>query len=151
MQLSGDTDKHGILREKICDFIYQNTERLKGWVTAVEEHLRSVGRQCVFGTQLELKAVSTMFNVSIYVATNSLLSNGHYIWTKIAPVTSCTFSDRQWLAQFNTQKKSWLEICHQNGCHYDSIKPMLQGRFTMVPPPLKQGESALIDLDSVTD
>ena len=106
-------------------------------------------------THLELKAASTMFNLDIYVATNSLLRNSHYIWTKISPInpiSSCTFSDRDWPRQFNSKRKCWLEICHQNGCHYDSIIPMLLGnRVSMVPPPLRQGESALIPLDLLTD
>ena len=157
-QLSGDSDKHGQLRDKICEFISMNDHLLKGWLTDghnLKEHLCSMFKPHVFGTQLELKAASTMLNLNIYVATNSLLRNGHYIWTKISPLTPislCIFSDREWPSHFNSQTKSWLEICHQNGCHYDGIKPMLCGKkVTIVPPPLKQGESALIPLDLLTD
>ena len=157
-QLSGDSDKHSQLRDKLCEFTSLNSELLKGWVTdgvILEEHLQSVCKPHIFGTQLELKAASSMFNLDIYVATNSLLRNGHYIWTKIAPITpisSCIFSDREWPGQFNSEKKSWLEICHQNGCHYDSIRPMLLGnKIAMVPPSLRQGESVLTPLDLLTD
>ena len=157
-QLSGDSDKHGQLRDKLCEFISLNGELLKGWLTDginLEEHLQSVSKPSIFGTQLELKAASTMFNLDIYVATNSLLCNNHYIWTKISPITpisSCIFSDREWPGQFNSERKCWLEICHQNGCHYDSIRPILFGnRIAVMPPPLRQGESALIPLDSLTD
>ena len=84
-QLSGDSNEHVQLREKLCEFISLNGELLKGWLTngaILEEHLQSVCKLNIFGTQLELKAASTMFNLDIYVATNSLLRNGHYIWTK---------------------------------------------------------------------
>ena len=157
-QLSGDSDKHGQLRNKLCEFISLNGELLKGWLTdgiILEEHSRSICKPNIFGTQLELKAASTMFDIDIYVATNSLLHNGHYIWTKISPInpiSSYIFNDREWAGQFNSEKKCWLEICHQNGCHYDSIRPMLLGnRVSMVPPPLKQEESALIPLNLLTD
>ncbi len=110
-QLSGDSDKHGPLREKLCEFIFLNGEVLKGWLTdgvILEEHLRSICKPNTFGTQLELKAASTMFNLDIYVATNSLLRNSHYIWTKISPINPiflCTFSDRDWPRQFNSERK----------------------------------------------
>ena len=157
-QLSGDSDKHGQLRDKLCEFIFLNGELLKGWLNGgviLDEHLRSICKPNTFGTQLELKAASTMFNLDIYVATNSLLCNSDYIWTKISPInsiSSCTFSDREWPSKFNSEQKRWLEICHQNGCHYDSIRPILLGnRVSVVPPPLRQGESALIPLDLLTD
>ena len=89
-QLSGDSDKHALLRKKICEFISVNGELVKGWVTqglTLEEHLKSVSKPCIFGTQLELKAASTLFNLNIYIAINSLLSNGRYIWTKFSPLT----------------------------------------------------------------
>ena len=126
-QLSDDSDKHSQLRNKLCEFISLNGELLKGWLTdgiIVEEHLRSICKPNIFGTQLELKAASTVFDNDIYVATNSLRHNGHYVWTKIStinPISSCIFNDREWAGRFNSEK-CWLEICHQNGCHYDSIK-----------------------------
>ena len=73
-QICGDSDKHLLQRNKLCEFISINSEVLKGWVTkglTLEEHLKRVCKPGVFGTQLELKAASTLFNVSIYIATNS--------------------------------------------------------------------------------
>ena len=81
-QLSGDSDKHGQLRDKLCEFISMNDHLLKGWLTDghnLKEHLCSMSKPHIFGTQLELKAASTMFNLNIYVATNSLLCNGHFV------------------------------------------------------------------------
>ncbi|XP_064399682.1 uncharacterized protein LOC135346105 isoform X2 [Halichondria panicea] len=145
-QLTGDSDKHGILRDKLCEFITVNSELLEGWVTAgvtLEEHLASVTKPNTWGTQLELKAAATLFNLDIYVATN-------YIWTMISPlkpVSSCCFLDKEWLIYFNSQRKSWLEICHQNGCHYDCINSIQCGKnITILPPPLKLGESANITI-----
>ena len=157
-QLSGDSDKHGQIRNKLCEFISLNGELLKGWLTdgiILEEHLRSICKPNIFGIQLELKAASTMFDIDIYVAPNTLLHNGHYIWTKISPInpiSSCLFNDREWAGQFNYEKKSvgWKFVTKMT--HYDSIRPMLLGnRVSMVPPPLKQEESALIPLDLLTD
>lgn len=152
-QLTGDSDKHGILRDKLCEFITVNSELLEGWVTAgvtLEEHLASVTKPNTWGTQLELKAAATLFNLDIYVATNSLLTSGYYIWTMISPlkpVSSCCFLDKEWLIHFNSQRKSWLEICHQNGCHYDCINSIQCGKnITILPPPLKLGESANITI-----
>ena len=62
-QLSGDSDKHGQLRDKLCEFIFLNGELLKGWLNGgviLDEHLRSICKTNTFGTQLELKAASTM-------------------------------------------------------------------------------------------
>ena len=67
-QLSGDSDKHGQLRDKLCEFISLNGELLKGWVTdglKLDEHLCSVRKPCVFGSQLELKAASTMWKMML--------------------------------------------------------------------------------------
>ena len=36
-------------------------------------------------------------------------------------------------------KKSWLEICHQDGCHYDSVLPITQEND--ITPPLKLKKS----------
>ena len=57
-QLSGDSDRHAQLRDKLCEFTSLNGELLKGWVTeglTLEEHLGYVCKPYVFGTQLELK------------------------------------------------------------------------------------------------
>lgn len=145
-QLSDNSNNHAILRDNICEFISLNSEKFQGFVTeglTLEEHLNTVRKQGTFGTQLELKTASTLFQLNIYVATNSLLSSGYYIWTLISPLTQTTcIEDKKWPIQFNSQKKSWLEICHQNGCHYDAVKPVVYGKhITTLPPPLKKQES----------
>lgn len=96
-QLSGDSDKNGQLRHRLCEFISLNGELLKEWVTAgitLDEYLTSVRKIGTWETQLELKAAATLFNTDMYIATYFLLTSGHYIWTKISPVkpvSSCLF------------------------------------------------------------
>ena len=89
-QLSGDSDRHGQLRDKLCEFISLNGKVLKGG-SLMELGLKSTCNPSANPAYLELswnsKAASTMFNLDIYVATNSLLRNNHYIWTKILPIT----------------------------------------------------------------
>ena len=39
-------------------------------------------------------------------------------------------------------------MCHQNGCHHDSVIPVLSGKeVTSLPPPLNQRESAVVLVD----
>ena len=128
-QLNGDSERHKQLRNIITEFVASNTTLFRGWTVgnmSIEDHLTNMRKLNKWGSHLEIKAAATLFQRSIYVATDSLMV-GRCKWTVFNPFPAeqCnrgTHSDAA--KQFATQPKRWLEISNTDCCHYDSIMPI---------------------------
>ena len=85
-QLSGFGELHQTLRELLVKFIFCNLDSFHCSVTSgtIESHLQNMQRNARWGTQVEIQAAASLFQVPIYVATNSLIQ-GVYKWTVFKP------------------------------------------------------------------
>ena len=74
-QLCGDSEEHAKLREIITDYVAANPKLFSGWTTenlSIEQHVSKMRNLGCRGSQLELKAAATLFQESVYVATDTL-------------------------------------------------------------------------------
>ena len=92
-------------------------------------------RNAWWGTQVEIQAAASLFQVPICVATNSLIQ-GVYKWTVFKPLDKSSLMGPENIHTLipSLTIKPYLELCHVLNTHYDSIIPM-KGE-NLPPPPL---------------
>ena len=100
-------------------------------------------RNARWGTQVELQAAASLFQVPKYVATNSLIQ-GVYKWTAFKPQDKSPW----WVQRLYTHtatiiNNKALELCHISNTHYDSIVPT---KGESLPPSPLDGTEYSVDL-----
>ena len=147
-QLNGFEELHQTLRELLVKFISCNLDSFRCSVTSgtIESRLESMQRNAQWGTQVEIQAAASLFQVPIYVATNSLVQ-GVYKWTVFKPQdkSSLMGPDNIHTLLPSLTIKPRLELCHISNTHYDSIIPM---KGESLPPPPLDGTEYSVDLTS---
>ena len=132
-QLCNNAEYHNTLRQVVTEYIESNPSLFHGWTLenqSIEEHVHRMKIQGTWGSHLEIKATATLFNKTIYVASDSLVS-GKWTWEVFSP-----FSVPQFDSKFPvSNQKFWLEIAYSGRCHYDSIVPLLL-ELPLKPPAL---------------
>ena len=85
-QLSGFQELHQTLKDLLVKFIFCNLDSFRCRVTSgtIESNFQNMQRNAQWGTQVEIQAAASLFQVPIYVATNSLIQ-GVYKWTVFKP------------------------------------------------------------------
>jgi hypothetical protein len=153
-QLANDSEQHGNLRAMLVKFAAHNVRLLKCWVTSspreilqktpevrLKEHLDAVSKLGSWGTQLEIVAAATLFQVDIYVATDSLVE-GECRWTRFTPLKGpVEIPPDIGSFQKSLDCKRWIEIAYENQCHYNSVLPLLKKRKLLFPPRLMESSS----------
>ena len=133
-QLCGDSE-HDKLREIITDYVAANPKLFSGWTTenqSIEQHVSKMRNPGCWGSHLELKAVATIFQKSVYVATDTLV-HGQYRWIVFPPFPDPSLPET---LNFNVNnRKKWLEVSYTSGCHYDGILPIRSDK-PLNPPAL---------------
>ena len=145
-QLSGFEELHQNLRELLVKFILCNLDSFRCRVTSgtIESHLESMQRNARWGTQVEIQAAASLFQVPIYVATNSLIQ-GVYKWTVFNPQDKSSLNGPENIHTLlpSLTIKPHLELCHISNTHYDSIIPT---KGESLPPPPLDGTEYSVDL-----
>jgi len=124
-------------------FVSCNLDSFRCRVTSgtLEQHLEGMQRETRWGTHVELQAAASLFQVPVYVATNSLIQ-GMYKWTVFTPQDKSSLKGPEniptLLPSLNINVKSHLELCHTSNTHYDSIVPRTDE--SLPPPPLDRKE-----------
>ena len=152
-QLVGDAKQHMQLRQATVAFTAQNGDTLKGYLTdshgghvSLQHHLNKMGNLGSWGTHVELKAMASMLQLPIYVLTDSLVP-GECRWTRFLPCSgdilplSVGTSD-SWLASLGDRPR-WIEICHSNESHYDSVKH-IDSLSSSSPPHLSENNCLVV-------
>ena len=154
-QLIGDAEQHDQLRYATVSFATQNEEVLNSYLpqggenASLLHHLQEMRNLGRWGTHLELKAMALMLHLPIYVLTDSLVP-GECRWTRFSPQlspgnnTSPSFASNteSWItAALQSDGPRWVEICHSNGSHYDSIK--FKGSGPHSPPGLSESPDSV--------
>ena len=99
------------------------------------EHLDTREKVITWGTTLEILATASPFRVGIFEATDSL-TPGKMKWLKSSPVDYENLRGLEDASDFNTCRKSWLQIVYIGSCHFGSIKP-LDKDITLTRPQLE--------------
>lgn len=89
-QLFNNADYHGELREMLIQCAASNPTLFKGWAIqglSLEKHLQRMAIPGAWGSHLEITAAATLFNKTIYVASDSL-APGECRWTAFPPLSS---------------------------------------------------------------
>lgn len=130
IQLTGTQDYQLQLRKVIVAF--ESSEKLvfRGLHetinrTRFDDHLRSICKTAVWGTNLEIIAAATLFALDVYVATDGY-KPGTAVWLKYTP-----YARIKTMPQIPTsipvlpeRNGQWIEIVHVNNNHFDAIKPI---------------------------
>lgn len=150
LQLGGFEELHQTLRELLVQFISCNQETFASWVTSgtMQSHLNNMQRNAKWATQVEIQAAASLFQVPIYVATNTIGTQGIYRWIVFQPHDKSSLIGplenlHKLLPSFTI--KPHLELCHYSNIHYDSIEPASREE-SLPPPPLDGGTKSSVDL-----
>lgn len=148
--LFNSQDKHQVVRELVCNFEKENASTFEVYLTpnqsqSIHEHVQLILKNNSWGTQVELIAAATYFQVPIYVY-EYLPSSRSGKWTCVKPINNrkhlnCTTVTSIFDEQFNIS--SHFELYHTKDVHYDCIVSKDTGSVPIIPPTLDKTESYL--------
>ena len=131
--ISGTEDHHSHLRHAISDFESDNWTVFKPIHEAIistnfENHIKNIKKLYIWGTSTEIVAAATLFQVEVYVATDSYRP-GIPTWLVYMPKpvsvlksTPITYLNRY---KFNLDDGlQWIELTHVSSIHFDTTKPI---------------------------
>ena len=153
LQFTSVQDHHVHLRGIIaqCESKIKSFQGIHTAINRTEfaEHLKKIAKTCTWGTNLEIIVTATLFELDVYVASDSYRI-GKPTWLKYSPNTLATAelhnsSVRDLQSKFpilSHKQNLWLEIAHVSRCHFDAIKPTAIG--DLCRPVLETSNSAEI-------
>ena len=131
--ITGVEDYHSHLRKTIAEFESDNCTLFKPiheviLSTNFETHIKNIKKLYIWGTTTEIIAAATLFQVEVYVATDSYRP-GSVTWLlympkpvsllKNAPIT---YINGHKCTQEN--QLQWIELTHVSSIHFDTTKPV---------------------------
>ena len=124
------------VRAQLVDFILLNPSYFQEYCipSTVAAHVRSMRNIFVWGTHVEIYAMSLYLGVSVFVSMNK--GNGQYYWAKY----KLSQNQKEPKLLFPTATKlslpmntEHIELCHVNNCHYD-VPVLSCGSISVCPP-----------------
>ena len=107
---------HSKIRTDITQLEKDNKHKFKPFIIGpvpIDTHINNMYKLGTWGTQVELVAASTLFQVPIYVASKNKNSLSYH-WRKYSPISVDN------LVPINTGK-SHIELIHLNESHFDPV------------------------------
>ncbi len=131
---------HSTLRITLVEYATSHPEVYNGWTIeglSLKEHILKMKEPGTWGSQLEIAAAATLFQKTIYIASDSLIPN-ECRWTAFPPLIPGlgSMSSLHDFPPANKQDK--LEIAHSDRCHYDAIS-----HTEPYTPPILTGQTIL--------
>ncbi len=131
--MNSSEDSHLDVRSQLVDFILLNASYFQEYCipSTVAAHARSMRNLFVWGTHVEIYAMSLYLGVSVFVAMHK--GNGQYYWAKykLSQKTKLLLPTGTRLSlPMNTEH---IELCHVNNCHYD-VPVLSCGSISVCPP-----------------
>ena len=154
--LTGVEDHHIDLRRTIVEFEASNTAIFEAAHNAINstktrpaipfaDYIRNMKKVGVWGTNLEIIAAAYLFQIEIYLATETY-HIGDPQWLVYPPKPVSVLSSKnlqEHLADKVTLTKHWIELVHISNSHFDSIKSLLGKKLS--PPKLSPPTDMLND------
>ena len=147
LQLTGFQEYHMDLRRIIaqCESKIKAFQGIHATInrTRFADHLKNIGKTCIWGTNLEIIVTATLFETDIYVATDNYRP-GNPTWLKYSPNSHATTElRRSSISDLSStiphKTRQWLELTHVSRCHFDAVKPISN---TQMSRPLLQAPSS---------
>ena len=143
INLYNHEDKHLAIRKVLVEFEELNKDQFANYLTIsdatnINDHICSMARPFVWGTQVELLAASSFFQVPICYCQ---ASQGTYRWHMLGPVSET--QNLKYPADTHTLgiKVKHFELVYHTGVHYDSIVNQSTNRVSTTPPSLSGSTS----------
>ena len=144
--LTGVEDHHIALRKTIAEFEASNTTVFQPLHSAINQtpaipfsdHLRNIRKLSVWGTNLEIIAAASLFQLDIYLATETY-HLGVPTWLLYPPKPMFTLSNRELKGRLSDKVNvtgGWIELLHVTNSHFNSIKPLPGHCHKLVRPHL---------------
>lgn len=131
--VTGVEDYHISLRKAIAEFESDNHTLFKPIHEAIistnfEAHNKNIKRQYIWGTTTEIIAAASLFQVDVYVATDSYRPGGvTWLLYTPKPVSLLKNSPMIYLNKyhlFQEPQVQWIELTHVCSIHFDTTKPI---------------------------
>ena len=128
-------DMHTKVRIDISEIIRNNKQKFKPFITgsqSIDARVSNMSKSGIWGTQVELIAAATLYNIPVYVASRS--TDGlSYHWRKYTPIAV----DNVVIIETD---KTHIELVHLNNCHFDPVVST-SGRVSepIIPHKIYQG------------
>ncbi len=140
--LFGTEANHTQVRSVLVKFVEMNNSYFKPYCfpSTVKSHTNKMKNNCVWGTHVEIFALSMYFNKPVFVILDKGYSN--YYWAKmfLSQKPDLSFPTD---CQLNTQVDiNHFELCHVNNNHYD-ISLCTDGSLPREPPYQSSASSSL--------
>ena len=119
----GSQDMHFDLRNKLVGVLRSNRHKFDHLImqhTSMEQHIKQMSKLGTWGTQVEIFAMATLYNIPVYVASQHPKSL-NYSWCKYTPIAL----DDSTSQEIFTNDITHVEIIHMNGNHFDTIEPTI--------------------------
>jgi len=113
-------DMHTKMRAMLVDFVANNKTQFQPFLTTpLEDHIRHMRHERIWGTAIELMAAASLMQMPVYTYTP--VPRGVYRWVRYNPLKESTlvFPEEPYPTQANDLNH--IELLHTSGCHYDCI------------------------------
>ena len=132
--ICGVEDYHLHLRKAIAEFEADNHNLFKSTHEAVNQtkfstHVQNIKKLYTWGTSTEIIAAATLFQVEVYVATDSYRP-GVPMWLQYRPKPISLLANTTnlpYLSKHNINPQCdfhWIELTHVSSVHFDTTKPL---------------------------
>ena len=152
--LFGADDKHYEIRTAIVRLINLNGNIFSNFLipsvnhATIEEHVSHMMHNSVWGTQVEIVAAATLFQIPVYVCS---FTPTYYSWNITKPLPTDNIRIPELLTDeliLNNSAVTHLEL-YYHGSHYDAITKSDDSEFSNTFPELTGTHSALVDLTNL--
>ena len=120
------------LRKTIAEFEASNTTTFQplhiaiNQTTLFPDHLQNIRKLSVWGTNLEILAATSLFQLDVYLATETY-HLGVPTWLLYPPKPMFTLSKRELKDRLDDKVNvtgGWIELLHVSNSRFDNIKPL---------------------------
>ena len=115
--VNGTQDNHPMIRKNLVSFVQANRQVFEKFVMkgTFESHVSTMRREGAWGTQVELCAAASFFQVQFYLCSPHPTTH-KYRWLVFESL------DRTRLhSQVNSDLAKHVELCHTGGDHFDCV------------------------------
>ena len=131
--IHGTQDKHLQVRESLMTFVERNTNVFKAYVkpgTSIAEHITIMRREGTWGTELELFAAASFYQLPFHVCWPHPQTR-EYKWLEFPPKDHAQLTFKGDMPEKPALRHA--ELCNTNANHYETIIT-INGHIPTSPP-----------------
>ena len=148
--INGHEDGHQHIRKLLAEFVHLNPQifRCLVWTGSVEDHVSDMRVDGIWGTQVELAAAATYFQVPLFTYTPHPQTQ-HYNWVCFKPLPGKLIYPDIGNGDDNMHRitLSHIELCNTSGIHYDCVLSVNNTFPTECPQLMGEHENINIDIN----